>query len=41
MVDSTNLDHAELRGRRVDKVVFGQFSHQLHIWVDAKGRRRH
>jgi hypothetical protein len=41
MVDSTNLDHAELRGRRIEKVVFGQFSHQLHIWVDANGRRRH
>jgi hypothetical protein len=41
MVDSTNLDHAELRGRRVEKVVFGQFSHQLHIWVDANGIRRH
>ena len=41
VVDSTNLDRAQLRGRRVDGVVFGQFSHQLHIWVDAKGRRRH
>jgi hypothetical protein len=41
VVDSTNLDYLELRGRRVEGIVFGQFSHQLHIWVDAKGRRRH
>ena len=41
VVDSTDLDHLELRGRRVERVRFGQFSHQLHIWVDAKGRRRH
>ena len=41
VVDSTDLDHLELRGRRVERVVFGQFSHQLHIWVDANGRRRH
>ena len=41
VIDSTDLDHLELRGRRVEQIRFGQFSHQLHIWVDAKGRRRH
>jgi hypothetical protein len=41
VLDSTELDFCELRGRRVEGVQFGQFSHQLHIWVDGKGRRRH
>jgi len=41
LMDSTNLDVAELRGRRVKDIRFGQFSHQLHIWVDSSGRRRH
>lgn len=41
VLDSSELDSCELRGRRVDGVQFGQFSHQLHIWVDGKGRRRH
>ncbi len=41
VIDSTDLDHLKLRGRRVEQIRFGQFSHQLHIWVDAKGRRRH
>ena len=37
----TELDIHELRGRRVNEIKFGQFSHQLHIWVDGRGRRRH
>lgn len=41
VVDETDLDHAGLRGRRVEGVRFGRFSHQLHIWIDARGRRRH
>jgi hypothetical protein len=41
LVDSTDLDARDLRGRRVDGIKFGQFSHQLHIWVDGRGRRRH
>lgn len=40
LVDPTELDMAELRGRRVKDIRFGQFSHQLHIWVDASGQRR-
>ena len=40
LVDRTNLDVEELRGRRVKDIRFGQFSHQLHIWVDAQGKRR-
>jgi len=40
LVDPTELDMAELRGRRVKDIRFGQFSHQLHIWVDASGHRR-
>jgi hypothetical protein len=36
-----DLDAHELRGRRVDDVRFGQFSHQLHIWVDGDGTIRH
>lgn len=30
-----------LRDRKVDGVRFGQFSWQLHIWVDAAGVQRH
>ena len=41
LIDPTNLDMYELRGRRVDEIKFGQFSHQLHIWVDGRGRKRH
>jgi hypothetical protein len=41
LVDSSNLDMNELRGRRVDGIKFGAFSHQLHIWVDKNGRKRH
>jgi hypothetical protein len=41
LIDSTNLDMNEIRGRRVDGIKFGQFSHQLHIWVDGRGRQRH
>ena len=39
--DRTNLDHFGLRGRRLAKIKFGQFSHLLHIWVDGSGRQRH
>ena len=39
--DPTNLDAYGLRGRRLKDVKFGQFSHQLHIWVDGRGERRH
>ena len=41
LLDRTDLDACELRGRRVDDLRFGQFSHQLHIWVDGAGRKRH
>jgi len=41
VIDPENLDYRDLRGRRVSGATFGQFSHQLHIWIDAKGRRRH
>ena len=40
LVDSSDLDAMSLRGRRVRDIRFGQFSHQLHIWVDAQGKRR-
>lgn len=41
LVDKLNLDKSELRGRRVEGIKFGAFSHQLHIWVDKSGRKRH
>ena len=41
VLDRTDLDECELRGRRVEDLRFGQFSHQLHIWVDGSGRKRH
>jgi hypothetical protein len=41
LVDRTSLDAFALRGRRVEAVRFGQFSWQLHIWVDATGKQRH
>jgi hypothetical protein len=41
LVDRSDLDAGDLRGRRVEGVTFGQFSHQLHIWVDRSGRVRH
>jgi hypothetical protein len=41
LVDQRELDVAALRGRRVSDIQFGRFSHQLHIWVDGNGRRRH
>jgi len=40
LVDPSELDVGELRGRRVKDILFGRFSHQLHIWVDAHGKRR-
>lgn len=39
--DRRELDVQGLRGRRVQNIKFGQFSHQLHIWVDGNGRRQH
>ena len=41
IIDKSELDMNELRGRLVSNVKFGQFSHQLHIWVDGNGRKRH
>jgi len=41
LIDRESLDFENLRGRRVAKIRFGQFSHQLHIWVDQSGRKRH
>lgn len=41
LLDQKDLDAYELRGRRVKDIRFGQFSHQLHIWVDGRGIRRH
>jgi predicted GIY-YIG superfamily endonuclease len=41
LVDRRELDACGLRGRRLQGVKFGRFSHLLHIWVDANGRRRH
>lgn len=41
LADRTDVDAFELRGRRVEDLRFGQFSHQLHIWVDGSGRKRH
>ena len=41
LVNELNLDRNELRGRRVEGIKFGSFSHQLHIWVDKNGRKRH
>ncbi len=41
LLDRTELDVAQLRGRRLEGVRFGAFSHQLHIWVDGKGSVRH
>ena len=41
LVDKSELDMNELRGRLVSNIRFGQFSHQLHIWVDGNGRKRH
>jgi len=38
VIDSTNLDHAELRGRRVERVVFGQFRFTMPFRV-AENRR--
>lgn len=40
ILNPMELDVVGLRGRRVKDIRFGQFSHQLHIWVDAQGRRR-
>ena len=39
--DESNLDYRSLRGRRLENVRFGAWSHQLHIWVDGNGRVRH
>jgi hypothetical protein len=39
--DPSNLDVAELRGRRVSDIKFGQFSWQLHQWIDADGVQKH
>jgi len=41
LIDRELLDFEDLRGRRVSNIKFGQFSHQLHIWVDQSGRKRH
>jgi len=41
LIDRESLDFENLRGRRVSNIKFGQFSHQLHIWVDQSGRKRH
>jgi len=41
LLDGLNLDKNQLRGRRVEGIKFGAFSHQLHIWVDKNGRKRH
>jgi hypothetical protein len=41
LINPQELDSHGLRGRRVDDIKFGQFSHQLHIWVDGQGRKRH
>ena len=40
LVDQSDLDFGGLRGRRVKDIRFGPFSHQFHIWVDSRGRRR-
>lgn len=41
LVEPVTLDAFELRGRRLIRAGFGQFSWQLHIWVDSLGRVRH
>jgi len=41
LIDRTDLDSSDLRGRRVENIRFGQFSHQLHIWVDRAGKQKH
>lgn len=41
LVSRHELDVERLRGRRVEGVKFGQFSWQLHIWVDGDGNQRH
>jgi len=41
LVNRLELDVGGLRGRRVEGIKFGQFSHQLHIWVDRHGTVRH
>lgn len=41
LVNRQQLDMCGIRGRRVDNIKFGQFSHQLHIWVDRHGTQLH
>lgn len=41
LADREEPDHAQLRGRRVEGVMFGRLAHQLHIWVDRAGIIRH
>ena len=41
LINRTELDAHELRGRLVSNVKFGRLSHLLHIWVDSNGRVRH
>jgi hypothetical protein len=41
LVEPVSLDAFELRGRRLVHAGFGQFSSQLHIWVDSLDRTRH
>ena len=41
LVDPPDMNSRSLRGRQVEGIRFGQFSWQLHIWVDAQGVQRH
>lgn len=41
LLEPINLDVGGLRGRRVAGLRFGQFSWQLHKWIDQEGRVRH
>ena len=41
LINKTELDKHELRGRLVTNVKFGRLSHLLHIWVDSNGRVQH
>jgi len=41
LADRESLDFENLRSRRISNIKFGQFSHQLHIWVVQSGRKRH
>jgi hypothetical protein len=41
LVNPPDMNARSLRGRQVDGIRFGQFSWQLHIWVDAQGVQQH